>query len=276
MSMSKIDGRKLAHDLLSTLKADVSKLNKQKIIPALAVIEIGSDLSSKSYVKQKIKAAKEIGAKIVCYNLSTKTNFEQIAHLVTSLNSDKKISGIIIQRPNPPHLSSSSLNKLIDPKKDVDGFLEKSPFDPPVALAVIYVLKHVYQSEKISTLLKRKKIVLIGRGETAGKPIAKLLCKERLRFINIHSKAENSEEFKKEADIIISAVGKKNILTSENIKSGAVLIGVGIHRENNQICGDYDQAEIENKALYFTPTPGGIGPLNVAFLIKNVVEAAIK
>jgi len=270
----KIYGKKLSQIILRDLKKEVIQLKKKKIAPTLAVIQIGDDIPSKIYIDQKIKFAEKIGITVIAHKLSRRVTFEKVINLVRLLKLDPKVKGIIIQRPIPPHLSSISLSRLIGEKKDVDGFLDKSPYDPPVALAVFFVLQKIFGKKKFLSFVRQKKVLLIGRGETAGKPICKLLQKNKIRFINAHSETNNIEDFERESDIIISCVGKKGVLRGVNLKKGAVVIGLGISRRNNRLYGDYDEREIAKKAAFYTGTPGGVGPLTVAFLMKNVILAS--
>lgn len=272
----RINGKKLASEILKDLKKEVLKLKKQKIIPHLAVIFIGNNQGSKDYIRQKELKAKKIGAQVSVYNFSKNECFQYIAEKVKKLNEDPNVHGVIIQRPLPALLNTGSVNRAVSLKKDVDGFKDKSPFDPPIGKAVMYILERVLKTDKVSTVLKNKKVLVIGRGETAGKPVAKTLSKNRIRFIIAHSKTSSIDEFSTEADVVISCVGKPNIIKPEHLKDGVILLGVGICRENGKLYGDFQESKIRAKASKYTPTPGGIGPLNVAFLMQNLVEACKK
>ena len=264
----KIDGKGIASNILQTLADKVTFLKQKGIIPTLAVILVGDDPASLAYIKQKQKAADTIGATVVFSHQSSDIRPEKLQEIITIFNSDKNIHGVIIQRPVPlknihPILHSVFLSK------DVDGFLPNSPFAVPVALAVEEILKNA------KCQMPNAKFVIIGRGETAGKPIADYLIKLGCAPTVIHSHTPNPKELMKTADIIISCVGKERIVTSDDIKKGAILISVGIWRDTEgKLYGDYDEKDIEHIASFYTPTPKGVGPVNVACLMQNLVIAA--
>ncbi len=283
----KIDGFHLAREILNGLKPDLKKLKQKGTIPRLAIILIGNDPGSISFIKQKRKAADYLGVKIQLHHFYKTPLYQKIAEFVTKLNQDPLNHGIIIQRPLPSTLSAQILNERISTVKDVDGFLEKSKFLPPVALAVIKIFNEIYFLKLQNTLkpktdvsvqfckwLKHQNIVLIGRGETAGRPIADTLSKFRIPLFIINSQTENPKEYLSKADIIISAVGKTNIVKSDQIKKNCIVIGVGLHKTNNHLAGDFDEQQISPFAKLYTPTPGGVGPVNVACLMENLVNAA--
>ena len=265
----KIDGKKIAADILHNLRPQVENLKKAGIIPTLAIILIGNDQSSKSYIKQKQITAEEIGAEIKLFHFESSSE-DELVKLIENLNIDPKIHGIIVQRPLPKTIDKDLVSRVINPEKDVDGFNDESSFDAPVALAVIEILKSVGVSE-----LANKKIVVLGKGETAGLPVIKLLDKMELNFEVIDSQIENKETLIKNADIIISAVGKENIITPDLLNKNQILIGVGLFLKDGKLKGDYNVSMIENKVKYYTPTIGGVGPVNVSLLMKNLVQAAL-
>lgn len=283
----KIDGRKIAAGVLKDLKVEVKKLKKKKIIPHLAVILVGNDAASISYIKQKQQAVKKIGAKVILHHFKKTPPYQKIAEYIKELSNDPGVHGVIVQRPLPPSLSAQSLIGRISLKKDVDGFLPKTPFTPPIGLAISKILGHIYFheilkrrtpredfSKKLLSFLKNKKIVLIGRGETAGQPIAETLSKNRLNFIIINSQTEHPEEYIKQADIVISTVGKPGIVKPGDLKPGVILVGIGIRTEKHKLKGDYEEGEVSKIAAYYTPTPRGTGPVNVACLMQNLIFAA--
>ena len=282
----KIDGKKLAAHVLKDVAKDVKLLKKKKISPQLAVVLIGTNPASQSYVKQKIKAGAQCGIKVSVHHYKKTPSYQKIAEFIKQLKEDKNIHGIIIQRPVPTSLSAQSLTKLVGIVKDVDGFLPKSIHIPPLGLAVLKVCHYIYfeQVRKIHaprlltpkpliTTLKAINIVLIGRGETGGQPIAETLRSQRLHFVMLHSQSV-MDSYIREADVIISAVGKSNIIKPDLLKPTVWLLGVGVHKEKEQLVGDYNEAEIAKKSGFYTPTPGGMGPINVAYLMHNVVTAA--
>jgi methylenetetrahydrofolate dehydrogenase (NADP+)/methenyltetrahydrofolate cyclohydrolase len=235
-----LDGQKLAHEILRDLKNEVKALKKKKRTPQLAVVLIGSDAASLSFVRQKQKAAAEIGAMVSIHQFKKIPLYQKLAEFIKELNADSGVHGIIIQRPLPPSLSAESLTKMISRQKDVDGFLTKSEHLPPIGIAIFKVFNEIYYKQlyhkakpvsdftkPLLSWLKNKNIVIIGRGETGGKPIAETLQKQRLNFIMLNSNTDSREEYLKQADIIISAVGKSGIVNAHDIKPGAIIIGVG-------------------------------------------------
>jgi len=264
----KIDGKAISSDILNSLKPQIEVLKKTGITPTLAIILIGNNSSSKTYIKQKQLKADEIGIEIKLFAFESISE-DELVKKIEELNVDPKINGIIVQRPLPDNIDKEVISRIIKPEKDVDGFSDESSFDAPVALAVIEILKSIGISD-----LNSKKIAVIGKGETAGLPVIKMLDKMELNFEIIDSKTENKDELIKKADIIISAVGKEYIITPDVLNKNQILIGIGLFATNGKLKGDYETSEIENKVKYFTPTIGGVGPVNVSFLMKNLVQAA--
>lgn len=274
----KIDGKVIAHDIKEELKKQVFRLRRKNIIPHLAVILVGNDPSSLIYIKQKKKLGEEIGVKISIYNLECTINKKRLANLVNKLNKDKTTNGIIIQRPIPFQIEKEELDRLVTPGKDVDGFHPHSQYLPPVALAVAKILDWVKNdkknSEPLLQWLKKQKILVIGRGETAGRPIAEFLRKNQLKFTAAHSQTDNIKQLCLSSDIIISAVGKPNIVRPDMVTAKTILIGVGLHPEEEKLQTDYNQEEIAGKVAFYTPVPGGVGPVNVACLFENLIKAS--
>lgn len=253
----RIDGKAIADGILNTLEKKIKHLDFQ---PTLAVILVGDDPASLSYIKQKTKAAERIGAKLLFEHLSATISRETLVSAIARFNTDPLVHGLIVQRPVPIPGIGITLN-TVAPEKDVDGFTQNSPFQVPVARAVVTILKN------IGATLENKNIVIIGRGETAGKPIAKAFPSATI----IHSQTPNPNEIIKSADILISCVGKNVV---KNIKPGAILISVGLFRENDGLLhGDYEEEDVKNLAGFYTPTPGGVGPVNVACLMQNLLDA---
>lgn len=267
----KIDGRSIAQQLLDNLKIQTAKLKQSAITPTLAVISIGDNRSSEIYIRQKKLKAEEIGAKVDVYNFDQNVSNEEIKILVQKLNNDPLINGIIIQRPAPKHIQIDQLVELISPRKEIDGFGINSSYSIPVAEAVYRMLLTTCPEQELQT----KNIVVLGKGETAGSPIINYLKRKGIEAKVIDSKTKNREELLKNADIIISAVGKENVLKAEEIKNGAVVIGVGLGEDDiGKLRGDFNQEEVEKVASVYSPTPGGVGPVNVAILMENLVNAA--
>ncbi len=269
-----IDGKSIASQILESLKAQVEKLKRKGIIPHLHIIIFSEDSSSASYVRQKILKGRLISAKITVVKKNPKINTVDLVKKIEKLNKDNSIHGIIVQRPMPKQLNEEDITLAVDPKKDVDGFHPQSRFGIPVVLAVLKILETVHETE-FETWLKSQKIAVIGKGLTAGKPIANFLRKLGVQPLIIDSETKNKKELLKNSDIIISAVGKPDVFDSSEIKNGAVLIGVGLHKETDgKFHGDYNEEKIKNIAGFYTPTPGGVGPVNVTMLLKNLVESA--
>lgn len=263
-----INGRAIAKEILGELAIKVQKLKEKGVVPALAIILVGEDTQSISYIEQKeIKAAK-IGIEVKVFKLNSNISENELIEQVNKLNEDPSIHGIIIQRPTP-NIASEKLNEAVIPKKDVDGFNPKSLFEPPIAEAVIKLLKPVEPD------FANKKIAVIGKGETGGGPVIRTLQKMGADLSIIDSKTNEPGLITQNADIIISTVGKPNVVRSDSIKKGSILVSVGLYKgEDGKMHGDYDENDIKNVASFYTPTPGGVGPVNVACLLSNLVKSA--
>jgi len=272
-----INGKAIAQDLLQKLKKDIDGLKQQGITPTLAVILVGKNPESLSYVRQKQFAAEDIGARLVIrYQLST-VDPQTIQSLIREYNKDLNIHGVILQRPLPEHLQNPKLLNSVKPEKDIDGFVPGSKFKVPVALAVEKILQKIYEKNNFISWLHKQHIVVIGRGETAGKPIAAFFIQQGCNVSVIHSQTSEKEKQRTltNADIIISCVGKERVVTPQSIKQGAILISVGIWRDSEgKLHGDYEEDDIKDIASFYTPTPGGVGPVNVSCLMQNLVTAA--
>jgi methylenetetrahydrofolate dehydrogenase (NADP+) / methenyltetrahydrofolate cyclohydrolase len=264
----KIDGKEIAKLIIEDLQAQVKRLKQKNIIPHMYIITFGDNPQTQSYLKQKLLKAEQIGAKITIKKFEENVESNTVYNLISKLNTDASVNGIIVQRPLPKTLDEEKISLAVISEKDIDGFHPNSPFDVPVAAAVIKLIK----TANPNTNLNSQKIALIGNGITAGKPIRNLFDKLNINTFKIDSKTKNKEEILKSSDIIVSAVGKK-IINKNNIKKGVILIGVGMHTENEKLKGDYKESEIEKIASFYTPTPGGVGPVNVAMLMKNLVDA---
>lgn len=271
----KIDGRQLASQILEDLKKRVEELKKEGIVPHLYVILLINDPSTLSYIKQKRLKSEEIGAKITIDDSNPNITSEQLLKKIENLNKDKSVHGIIVQRPLPKRFNNEEITNAIIKEKDVDGFRVDSLFGIPVGLAIIEILKKSHP-DNFKYWLEQQNITVIGKGFTAGGPIIRTLNNLSITSNVISSKTTSPEEILKRSDIVISAVGKANIVKPENLKEGAILIGVGMHTENGKLKGDYEDEDIENKVLFYTPTPGGVGPVNVSCLMRNLVEACEK
>lgn len=260
-----INGKEIAQKILDELKLEIQKLDK---VPHLAIILIGNDPASKAYVNQKKIKAEAVGIKTTIFNLESRIQNSELLALINKSNDDNLIHGIIVQQPLPLHLSLKSITNAIDPKKDVDGFHPESKFEPPISLAVFAIL------QSLNVSFERKNIVVIGKGETGGQPVIQAFKKLGINLTIIDSETKNPETLTKTADIIISAVGKPQVIKPNMIKKGVVLISIGLHKGlDGKLHGDYEESEIKNIASFYTPTPGGVGPVNVAMLLKNLVKA---
>jgi|SRR3989338_3543400 len=282
----KINGRQIAQKILDDLKTRVDKFKKQGIIPHLHIIILIADSASQAYVSQKKLKGGEIGAKITVENPSPNTKPEKLLKKIAKLNNDQDVHGIIIQRPIPQHIDESLIANSINPQKDVDGFHPNSKFSPPIAQAVLKILEYTFtrillargwQGVSFTRWLKAKKIAVVGRGVTAGGPIISTLKKLGIEPEIVTSKTDDRREILKNSDIVITAVGKPNIVKAENLKNGVILIGTGMSRgEDGKFHGDYEEDDIKDIASFYTPIPGGVGPVNVAMLLSNLITAAEK
>lgn len=281
----KIDGKGISDAIIKHLKSQVKTLRP----PKLAVISVKADEEGQSFIGAKGKAVKKIGGKFEWVHFKRTPRFQVFAERVKKTAGDEEIDGIVLQKPLPPELSSVSLFNYIPDEKEIEAHKKKTPFHHPIGLATLTVLKYLYHpSDKknvdnlivrlpqdtafFKNTMKKKRVVLIGRGETGGKPISKILTEAKINFLNTHSRTPHPERFYKDADIIISAVGQY-VLKPENLKPGVVLISVGIRKEDGKWQGDYREDEVKNIASHYTPTPGGIGPLDISYLMYNLVQA---
>lgn len=273
-----IDGKKIAQSVLESVKKDAEKLNDKGINPDLAVIMVGDNQASKTYVRNKKIACEKAEIKSEEYLLPENVSEKEILNLIDKLNAKKEVSGILVQLPLPSHLDSKTICERISPLKDVDAFTSENIGDlfkgdanylPCTPAGILEILKH----ENIN--LAGKHCVIIGRSNIVGKPLALLLIQNDATVTVCHSKTKNIEEICKLADIVICAVGKEKFLKKEMVKPGAVVIDVGINRdENGKLCGDADFENLEPICSKITPVPGGVGPMTVAMLVKNAAKAA--
>ena len=272
-----LDGKRIATQILEDLEKKVGELQKKNIIPHLAVILIGDDVSSHAYVRQKELKIKQIGAKISVFRFSSETAEDKVLAKIKELNDDFSVHGIIIQRPLPSHIDGQKVTYETKQVKDVDGFSKGSPFEPPIALAVTRFLDEVRQIQKPQESTKNwllsKNIVLLGKGKTAGIPIIYYFKKMEIPLNVIDSTTEHRQELLKKADIVISAVGKRGVIHKSDLKPDVILIGVGMSQYEGMLAGDYDKEELKDSEILYTPIPGGVGPVNVAYLLSNLVLA---
>ncbi|NLY48855.1 MAG: bifunctional methylenetetrahydrofolate dehydrogenase/methenyltetrahydrofolate cyclohydrolase FolD [Clostridiales bacterium] len=273
-----IDGKKISTDIKDELKEQVIKLKEKNIEPCLCVIQVGNDPASTIYVRNKKKACEYVGIKSIAYELGEETTQEQLMDLINELNNRKDVHGILVQLPLPGHIDEEKIIRAISPEKDVDGFHPESVgrlsigqkgFISCTPAGVIQLLKR-YGIE-----IEGKECVIVGRSNIVGKPMAMLMLRENATVTVCHSRTRNLPEITSRADILIVAMGKPRFITKEYVKPGAVVIDVGIHRnENNKLCGDVDYDDVIGKVSAITPVPGGVGPMTIAMLMYNCVEAA--
>jgi len=274
-----IDGKAIAQSILESLKNRVKELKEQGITPHLAVVLIGDDESSKAYVRQKELKINEIGGAITIHRFKDHFTQDELLKLIEELNADPIVHGIIVQRPLPSHIDKNKITDATNKNKDVDGFCDNTPFDAPIALAVWRILKEVYKQIGDQDLtqdewIKNKNVAIIGKGQTAGMPIINFFKKRELPLSIIDSTTSNRNDILQKADILISAVGKEDVVTSDILKDGVILIGVGMGRGvDGKMHADYAEEEIAEKAVFYTPVPGGVGPVNVAMLLSNLIKA---
>lgn len=272
-----IDGKTISAQIKDELKEKVAELKAQGIEVSLAVIQVGADPASSVYVRNKKKACEYIGIRSLAYELPEETTEKELLDIIDELNGRKDVNGILVQLPLPSHISEENILNRIDPAKDVDGFhpqnvgalcIGKPGFVSCTPAGVIQLLK------RSGISIEGKECVVIGRSNIVGKPMAILLLKENGTVTITHSRTKNLKEVTKRADILVVAIGKPKMITAEYVKEGAVVIDVGIHRnEDNKLCGDVDFDSVEPVCSAITPVPGGVGPMTIAMLMNNCVES---
>ncbi len=272
-----IDGKRISAEIKDELKEIVAQKKAEGKEITLAVIQVGNDKASSVYVGNKKKACEYIGVRSLAYELPEETTEEELLNLVKELNERDDVNGILVQLPLPKQICEDKVLLAINPDKDVDGF-------HPVSVGRLWIGEKGYESctpAGVIQLLKRsgisiegKECVVIGRSNIVGKPMAAMLLRENGTVTVCHSRTKNLAEVTKRADILVVAIGKPKFVTAEYVKEGAVVIDVGIHRnEDNKLCGDVDFASVEPIASAITPVPGGVGPMTIAMLMCNVVKS---
>ena len=273
-----IDGKALAKKTREALKQEVEKLKEKNIFPKLAVIMVGADPSSKIYVKNKSKACEEVRIEYEEHLLNADIEMKELLDLIENLNNREDITGILLQSPIPNNLDINLAFRSIKPEKDVDGFnpvnvgklsLNQDCFVSCTPFGVMKML------EDYNIEVEGKHAVVLGRSNIVGKPMLQCLLNKNATVTICHSKTKNLPEITKQADILVCAIGKPKFVTEDMVKEGAVVIDVGINRnEEGKVCGDVDFKNVAEKASYITPVPGGVGPMTIAMLINNIVKAA--
>ena len=272
-----IDGKAISTQIKDELKEQVAEMKANGITLCLAVIQVGADPASCVYVRNKKKACEYIGIESLSYELPEETTEEELLALIQELNARKDVNGILVQLPLPKGLNEEKILDAIDPLKDVDGFhpmnvgnlsIGRKGFVSCTPAGVIQLLK------RSGIEIAGKECVVIGRSNIVGKPMGMLLLRENGTVTTAHSRTKNLQEVTKRADILVAAVGKPRMITADYVKEGAVVIDVGIHRnEDNKLCGDVDYESVAPKCSAITPVPGGVGPMTIAMLMKNCVES---
>ena len=273
-----MDGKALAQKIRLEEKEKIEKLNKEGIYPKLAVIMVGEDKASKVYVKNKSKACTEVGISYEEFLLPENTTMEELLQTIEMLNKREDVHGILLQSPIPKHLDILTAFESIDFRKDVDGFhpinigrlaLNRQTFISCTPHGVMRLL------EEYHVEVAGANVVIVGRSNIVGKPLAQCMLNKDATVTICHSKTKDLKELTKKADIIVMAIGKANFLTADMIKQNAVVIDVGINRlDTGKLVGDVNFPEVSQKASYITPVPGGVGPMTIAMLIHNVVVAS--
>ena len=271
--MNIIDGKAISNEIQDNIRKEVELLDKK---PGLAVILVGEDSASKDYVNNKEKMCKKLGINSFVYRLSENTNEKELLDLIEKLNNDSDVDGILLQHPVPSHIDEMKAFCTISPKKDVDGFniinrgrlcVGEDAFVACTPLGVVEMIRH----EGIE--INGKHCVIIGRSNIVGKPLYELMLRENATVTVCHSKTTNLKDICRTADILVAAIGKPKFVTEDMVKDGAVVIDVGINRIDGKIIGDVDFESVSKKASYITPVPGGVGPMTIAMLMKNVMKA---
>lgn len=274
----RIDGKAVAAKIKAEVAQEVTALKSQGIHPGMAVVLVGDDPASKIYVNNKKKACAETGIYSEEYVLPAETTQAELLALIEKLNADEKIHGILVQSPLPKHLDEKLIVEHINPNKDVDAFhaynvgrimIGDFAFLPCTPAGVIELIRST------GVEISGKNCVVVGRSNIVGKPMAMLLLHQNGTVTICHSKTKNLAEICRGADILVAAVGRAKFITADMVKPGAVVIDVGMDRdENGKLCGDVDYDAVEPIASYITPVPGGVGPMTIAMLMKNAVSAA--
>lgn len=270
-----LDGKAFANLLGQNLKEKVKKLKDEGITPHFCVINIGDDPASKIYIRTKKRRAEKMGIIQDIYQMSADTKQEEAIALIDKLNADPAINGLMVQLPAPKQIDTDALLERIDPNKDVDGltpanighlWMGNHFVEPATAEGIIALLKH-YEIP-----LEGKNVVIIGRSNIVGKPLAALMLEQNATVTIAHSRTKNLGEITKKADVLVSATGQAFLVKADMVKDGAVVVDVGMKHVDGKLVGDVDFDNVKEKASYITPVPGGVGPLTVQFLMEAVVK----
>ncbi|MFW5873218.1 MAG: bifunctional methylenetetrahydrofolate dehydrogenase/methenyltetrahydrofolate cyclohydrolase FolD [Bacillota bacterium] len=274
-----IDGKQIAKNIREELKGQIKDQKEEGRVPGLAVVLVGDNPASETYVGMKEKAAEEIGIHSELHDVDSSISQDELLNLVDQLNNDNKIDGILVQLPLPDHIDELAVIEAIDPGKDVDGFhpintgrlfsgqKDLLRFDPCTPLGIIELI------ERKGVDIEGKNAVIVGRSNIVGKPVAHLLLERNATITVCHSRTKDLKKETLDADILVAAVGRPNFITGEMVKEGACVIDVGINRVDGELVGDVEYDSAYKKAGAITPVPGGVGPMTIAMLMKNTVKA---
>lgn len=276
-----IDGKKCSEEILENLRKDISEYKeKTGKVPGLAVIILGNNAASKIYVKSKIRACEKTGILSREIILDENISEEELINEIEKLNNDKNINGILVQLPLPSHINEKKICEAISVKKDVDGFkaenLGKIMLGDDDGFISCTPQGIIYLIDQLNMDLHGKNVVVVGRSNIVGKPVASLLINKGATTTVCNSRTKDLAGILKKADIIVIAIGKAKFLTKDMVKEGAVVIDVGINRVDGKICGDVDFENVKDIVSHITPVPGGVGPMTIAMLLKNTVKAFCK
>lgn len=280
MTAQIISGKELSGQKREEMKKEVEALKAEGITPGLAVIIVGDDPASQTYVRGKQRACQEVGIHSVLIEMEENTSQEELLAKIDELNNDDSIHGILVQLPLPKQINEQAVIEKISPDKDVDGFhpvnigrmmTGQECFLPCTPHGIIELVK----SKQIE--IEGKHVVVIGRSNIVGKPVGQLFLNENATVTYCHSRTKNLKHHTLQADILVVAAGKKHLISGEHVKEGATVIDVGIHRlDNGKLTGDVDFESVKEKAAYITPVPGGVGPMTITMLLYNTIQAARK
>ncbi len=277
MKATLIDGKQLSEKILSSLRIEITKLKTHGIIPKLAIVHVGDHQPSKTYIRRKEEAARSIGIDFELHSYPADISKEAIIGYIKKIQKDTKLSGLIVQLPLPEPLDTADVLNAIDPELDVDCLTDTQmgklvmnthTIAPPTPGAVCEIL------DMLNIDVQGKHIVIVGAGALVGKPLSIMLLNKLATVTICNSHTKNIKSITKKADILVSAAGKKDLITKSHIKKGCVVIDTGIVFENKKMYGDVDFKKVSKKASYITPVPGGVGPITVALLLKNTVTQA--
>lgn len=278
MAATIIDGKAVSRKIKEQVQTRVENLKQQGVVPGLAVVIVGEDPASLTYVKNKKKTCEALGMRSDLHQYPDTISENELLETIRGLNNDPEIHGILVQLPLPAHIDEFGVILTIDPSKDVDGFhpvsvgnmmIGREAFLPCTPHGIMKLLEH-YQIDPAG-----KHVVVIGRSNIVGKPVGQLMLQENATVTYCHSRTKDLPSYTKQADILISAIGRAKFINHRYIKPGAVIIDVGMNRdENGKLCGDVDFDDVLETASYITPVPGGVGPMTIAMLMGNTLQSA--